>query len=215
MPDVEPIDDERLRSLDSALLKARMTGILGPVSTESLVAHSRGYLLESWRTLDGGSFADCGSGSGALGVILALQLPKSDWTLIESRHRRCELIEGVVRHCGLSDRMKVAHARVEELARSDEMRGTLDGVVARKFGPAAELAECALPLLKIGGTLVVSVSARTDAEWRSADLRALTGCELSETWSTRSGSYLAAHRWTPAPGRLPRSVSARRRSPLL
>jgi 16S rRNA (guanine527-N7)-methyltransferase len=45
--------------------------------------------------------------------------------------------------------------RAEIVGRS-ERRGSFDAVVARSFGPPAVTAECAAPLLRPGGRLVVS-----------------------------------------------------------
>ncbi len=114
---------------------------------------------------------------------------------------------------GLSDRVTVEHTRIEELARGD-LRESLDGVVARSFGPAAELAECALPLLTLGGSLVVSVSASTAQQWHRMPLAAALGCETSESWTTPHGRYLCVRRSGPLPERFPRSRAARKRSPL-
>ena len=211
----DPADGELLARVDEALSPARHAGVLGSASVEQLVAHARGYLHRPWFAMYNARLADCGTGSGVLGILLALELPESRWTLIDSSERRCDLTQGAVACVGLAERVKVEHARIEDLARHPSSRSAYDGVVSRMFGPAAELAECALPLLKPDGRLVLSVTDETSQPWHSTELASLTGCEMSDSWSTPFGSYLAIRRVAPTPERLPRRTPARQRSPLL
>ena len=60
-----------------------------------------------------------------------------------------------VNDLGLDGRVAVVHARAEDLGRG-ELREAVDLVVARSFGSPPIVAECAAPLLRLGGTLVVS-----------------------------------------------------------
>ena len=137
----------------------------------------------------------------------------SRWTLVDASERRCDLAERAAVAAGLSGRVMVEHALVEDLASRPGARETLDGVVARLFGPASELAECGLPLLRTGGSLVVSVSTATRHQWEKLPL-ARTACELAGQWSTQYGSFVSVTRVGPAPPGLPRRRAARRRSPL-
>ena len=207
------VDPELLECLDEAWAPARATGALGSSSLEALRLHASGYILEEWRELPVGQFVDCGTGTGVLGVLLALELPGSRWRLVDAKHRRCDMAQRAVVAADLSERVVVEHARVEDVARS-ELRGTFDGAVARSFGPAAELAECALPLLDTGGALVLSVSASTMEQWQSMSLAARTGCDIASSWSTPYGRFLSVKRMGPMPNTLPRRGPARRRSPL-
>ncbi len=52
--------------------------------------------------------------------------------------------------------MSVRQDRAETAGRDPDARGSFDGVLARSFGRPAVVAECAAPLLKLGGWLVVS-----------------------------------------------------------
>ena len=186
---------------------------MGSASIESLRMHAGGYILDEWRTLPEGQFVDCGSGAGALGILLALELPKSHWCLVDARDRRCDMARRAVIAAGLTQRVTVEHCLVEEMARG-EGRGGFDGAVARSFGPVPELAECALPLLKAGGSLVVSVSEATAQRWQRMPLAERTGCEISGTWMTLHGKYLSVRRSGPIPSEAPRRRPARERSPL-
>jgi 16S rRNA (guanine527-N7)-methyltransferase len=161
------------------------------------------------------AFVDCGAGAGLVGVLLALELPASHWTLVDASERRCDMAAHAVAAAGLTARVMVKHAPVEDLAGHSEIRGTFDGMVSRLFGPASELAECGLPLLRLGGSLVVSVSRETRRQWEEMQLRARTGCELSGQWSTQQGSFVSVTRVVPPPEGLPRRRAVRRRTPLM
>ena len=212
-PSLADIDPERLERLDRAWVPARAAGAIGGASIEDLRLHAGGYILDEWRTLPDGEFVDCGTGAGVLGVLLALELPRSRWCLVDARDRRCEMARHAVAAAGLTGRVTVEHALVDEMAWADG-RGAFDGAVARSFGPVPELAECALPLLSAGGSLVVSVSASTARRWQQLSLEERTGCEIEETWTTPYGSYLSVKRRGPIPAGLPRRRPARKRSPL-
>ena len=207
---IEPL---LLRRLEEAWAPARAAGVMGHLPLEALRRHASGFILDDWRELSVGEFVDCGAGAGVVGILLALELPMSRWTLVDASERRCEMAERAVAAVDLSGRIMVMHALVEDLAISREARETLDGVVARLFGPASELAECGLPLLRIGGSLVVSVSAATKRQWERMPL-ARVNCELSGQWSTQHGSFISITRVGAAPPGLPRRRAARRRSPL-
>ena len=207
------IDPALLERLDRTWTPARAAGAIGGASIEALRLHAGGYILDEWPTLPEGQFVDCGTGAGVLGVLLALELPRSQWCLVDARERRCEMAQRAVAAAGLTERVTVEHALVAEMARAGG-RGGFDGAVARSFGPVPELAECALPLLNDGGSLVVSVSASTARRWQQMPLAARTGCEIEANWTTSYGSYLSVRRFGPIPAGLPRRGPARRRSPL-
>ena len=207
------IDPGLLERLDRSWLPARAAGAMGSASIETLRRHTAGFVLDEWRTLPEGQFMDCGTGAGVLGILLALELPDSRWLLVDARERRCEMARQAVIAANLMERVTVEHVHVDEIARGAG-RGGFDGAVARLFGPVPELAECALPLLKAGGSLVVSVSETTGRLWQRMPLSAQLGCELSGRWSTPHGNYLSVRRSGPIPPGVPRRRSARKRSPL-
>lgn len=209
------VEPELLRRLDEAWEPARAAGAIGRSSLDALRLHSAGFILDTWRETPRGEFVDCGAGAGVVGVLLALELPASRWTLVDTNERRCDMAARAVVAAGLTDRVVVEHAPVEDIAGQSETREAFDGVVSRLFGPASELAECGLPLLRVGGSLVVSVSSETRRQWEGMPLRTRTGCEMSGQWSTEHGSFLSITRVGPTPPSLPRRRAARYRSPLM
>ena len=208
------VEPELLGHLEKAWKPARAAGVIGDVSIDVLRHHSAGFILEGWRELPTGSFVDCGAGAGVVGVLLALELPFSSWKLVDASERRCDMAERAIVAADLRERVSVEHALIEDMARRSDSRGAFDGAVARLFGPASELAECGLPLLRIGGSLVVSVSVATRRQWEQIPLMARTGCELSSHWSTPYGGFVSVRRVRPIPPGLPRRRAARHRAPL-
>lgn len=99
---------------------------------------------------------DLGSGGGVPGLILALHWPASTWVLLDAGIRRTEFLRQAVAALFLEDRVEVVTARAEETGRDPVRRGAADLVVARSFGLPAVTAECAAPLLRVGGELVVA-----------------------------------------------------------
>ena len=141
--------------LDEQLERARELGFLGPGPIGPQRAHAEAFL-----TAIGdepvGECVDLGSGGGLPGLVLALRLPASAWTLLDAMHRRTSFLQEAVEALGLTDRVRVVTDRAEAAGRDPALRGQGDLVVARSFGPPAVTAECAGPLLRPGGRLVVS-----------------------------------------------------------
>ncbi len=104
----------------------------------------------------GGAFADLGSGGGFPGIPLAARLlstrPGASFDLIEATGKKARFLETVVVASGLAPRLRVLHARAEELASRHPTR--YDLVVARAVAPLAELTQLAQPLLAAGGHLL-------------------------------------------------------------
>jgi 16S rRNA (guanine527-N7)-methyltransferase len=99
---------------------------------------------------------DLGSGAGIPGLVLASLWPDSTWTLIEANNRRSGFLHEAATALHLQDRVEVLTDRAEQVGHAGARRGQADLVVARSFGPPAVTAECAAPLLRISGTLVVA-----------------------------------------------------------
>lgn len=99
---------------------------------------------------------DLGSGGGVPGLVVALAWPHATVYLLDSSERRTRFLAQAAYDLGVADRVLVAQVRAEEAGRDLQWRAQADLVVARSFGPPAVTAECAAPLLRVGGRLVVS-----------------------------------------------------------
>jgi 16S rRNA (guanine527-N7)-methyltransferase len=193
--------------------RSRDRGFVGPGAVTAHIAHARSY-LEAVGPSFAGVAVDLGSGGGLPGLALARWWPGSQWALVDANLRRTEFLAEAAEALGLADRVDVRHARAESFAREAAWRGRVDLVVARSFGPPAVVAECAAPLLVVGGRLVVSEPPEGDAaRWPASGLAELG---LGLEGSDRVGGHRLARmrQVAPAPGRYPRRVGVPERSPL-
>lgn len=105
---------------------------------------------------NGGKIADLGSGGGFPGVPLAARLlSRYDglaMTLIESIGKKARFLEAVTAASGLAPRLRVAHARAEDLAQGGGVR--FDVITARAIAPLSELIRLAAPILTPTGSLL-------------------------------------------------------------
>ena len=206
--------EPQIQALEAVWAPARATGSLGSASVEELGTHAQGYVSSSMSLRSGACCVDLGTGVGVPGVFLAMQHPETVWHLVDASSRRCDFALAAVRVVGLEDRVEVVHARADELAHDPDWRAANDLVVARLLGPSSDVAECGLPLLAVGGSLVVSVSDRTADSWLGADLSPLAA-SVVERWTTNSGGYIRVERTGgTVVDHFPRRGPARRRDPL-
>ncbi len=142
-------------SLQAVLEEARDLGFLGPGPVEGHIEHAEGFLQAVGGQLPG-RVIDLGSGAGLPGLVLALAWPDVPIVLMDSSERRTLFLARAAKDLGVSSHVVVARARAEDAGRDPAWRAQADLVVARSFGPPAVTAECAAPLLEVGGRLIVS-----------------------------------------------------------
>jgi len=187
------------------LREAAALGFLGPGPVEPHVDHARRFAA-ALRLTD--RVIDLGTGGGVPGLVLAAVLPGTAVVLVDARTNRTDFLERVVGRLGWGDRVTVEAARAEDLGRSPAWRGQTAAVVARSFGSPSVTAECAAPLLAVGGQLVVSEPPEDVGDrWPAAGL-ALVGLALDRSPTAGMASCTLV---TPCPSRFPRQ---RRRPPL-
>jgi 16S rRNA (guanine527-N7)-methyltransferase len=152
------------------LLEANRRINLTRVTEASDVA--RLHLLDALAALPlvdeiGGPAIDIGSGGGVPAIPLALARPATSWTLVDSVARKAAVLRDIAEWLGLRT-VTVLAARAETLGRDPAHREGYGLVTARACAPLPVLAELALPLLRVGGSLVAwkgPLSAE-DEEWR-------------------------------------------------
>jgi 16S rRNA (guanine527-N7)-methyltransferase len=163
-------NDERLLSERArpALEASREFGFFGPGPVDVHLEHALGFLaaLRIVRTApftDIASvgethdrFVDLGAGGGLPGLVLACVLPYSQWLFLDSNQRRMGVLGEFVQELDLADRVAIYTARAEDAGRDPALRGTYSVVMARGFAGPSVTAECAAPLLAVGGLLIVS-----------------------------------------------------------
>lgn len=155
--------------LVAVLERSRALGFLGPGPVDDHIAHAGGF-VQAVRDVTG-RLVDLGSGGGVPGLVLAAARPDLEVVLVDAMAKRCDLLRDAVATLGLV-RARVVHGRAEVIGRG-ELRGTASAVVARSFGAPAVTAECAAPLLRPGGLLVVSEPPDAADRWDVDGLAAL------------------------------------------
>jgi 16S rRNA (guanine527-N7)-methyltransferase len=146
------------------------------------------------------------------GLPLALVWPQTRWILLDAGANRTAFLGEAVVRLGLTERVDVRCQRAEVAGRGD-LRGALDCVVARSFGPPAVTAECAAPLLKPGGILIVAEPPGGDPDRWSSDGLALLGMEPGRA-NTDPTAYQILVQETPCPSRFPRRTGVPSKRPL-
>lgn len=167
------------QALTQQLERSRALGFLGPGPVEAHIAHAVGFL----DALGGvsGRIIELGSGGGVPGLVVAVARPDLELILVEAVSKRCAFLEAAVVALGLVNTRLVA-GRAEIVGRS-ALRGTADAVIARGFGSPSATAECAAPLLRIGGRLIVSEPPSDQDRWASERL-ALLGLLVGDRSAT-------------------------------
>lgn len=212
-----PVDQgggrRRARTLDEILDQQRQRHVVGRETNAALRAHSAGYV--ALVAEEPGSVVDLGSGGGVPGLVVAVEhWPRARFVLLDASQRRCTYLELCVAALQVGERVRVHWARAEEAGRDRTVRGHHDVVLARSFGPPAVTAECAAPLLTVGGALVVSDPPDgTGDRWDAAALGRL-GLEREETRRVEGATYTRLRQVELCPERFPRRPGVPARHPL-
>ena len=152
---------------------------------------------------------DLGSGAGLPGLFLALHWRGSRWRLVEAKRRRARALVEAVAELGLGTRVGVFAQRAEAVSRLEGWRGAHDVATARSFGPPGVTAECAAPLLEVGGRLLVSEPpGETGERWPEGALGVL-GLR-AEGLAGRAARVMVLRQAEPCPERYPRRAPHKR-----
>ena len=193
------------------LAEARRLGWIGQGPLEDQVRHAGAFtqLLGEGP----GVVFDLGSGGGLPALPAAVAAPAWSWVLVESQLRRADHLRSAVRRLDLGDRVEVLHARAEDVGRDPARRGTADAVTARSFGPPALVAECAAPLLRVGGRLLVSEPPGGPDRWPPEGL-AVLGLGPAEPSTIEGRHFVTLRSVAPTAATYPRRSRVHGRRPL-
>ena len=142
------------RSLEEVLLAAQRVGTLGDRPISEVISHSRQFVA----ALPPGPLRviDIGTGAGIPGLVIALDRPDISIVLADRRETRMDALARAVVAMGLSHQVTVLTGDVSHLGQDPQHQGNYDIVVSRGFASPEITATAARPLLKNGGSLIVS-----------------------------------------------------------
>ena len=200
-------------ALEEVLEEARELGFLGPGPVAGHIEHATGFLRAVGEPPPG-AVVDLGSGGGLPGLVVARAWPGARVALLDANERRALFLARAVVALGRDGRVAVAHCRAEDAGRDPRWRGRADLVVARSFGPPAVTAECAAPLLAVGGRLVVSEPPDgTPERWPAERLTEL-GLRPSGRLEQAFSRFQILRQETLCPESFPRRVGVPAKRPL-
>lgn len=201
-----------MATLEEVLEEAKDLGFLGPGPVAGHIEHAAGF-LQAVGDPHPQRVVDLGSGGGVPGLVLALAWPQAHVRLLDASERRTLFLARAAGWLELSARVTVAHARAEEAGRDPGWRSAADLVVARSFGPPAVTAECAAPLLSVGGRLVVSEPPDGEDRWPEDALQGL-GLRPVARLEQAFSRFQVLRQETPCPDRYPRRTGVPAKRPL-
>ncbi|MFM7229458.1 MAG: 16S rRNA (guanine(527)-N(7))-methyltransferase RsmG [Cyanobacteriota bacterium] len=111
---------------------------------------------------------DVGTGGGFPGLAIAIALPGSRLTLVDSVGRKLEAVRAMATALGLAERVVLRCERAEKTGRARDCRGRFQLAVARAVAAAPVVAEYLVPLLANQGTALLY-----RGQWTPEDAAAL------------------------------------------
>ena len=203
----------------AALDRAQHLGFLGPKDIEVQLAHSVAFaeltarLLTSASPIGGVRIADLGSGGGIPGLVIMMLLPWTEVCFVDSSQKRMAILREQLQQLELEGRSSVVCIRAEAFGRAESSRGAFDAVVARGFAGPGVTAECAAPLLRPDGFLVVSDAPEEHLDrWPISGLRQL-GLVVQERVSAPF-HFFVGRQEADCPDRYPRRIGIPEKRPL-
>lgn len=193
-------DPRLLRWIDSLISTPGLTAIRD--FAEAWQVHVEGSLIALERVQSfGGPIVDVGSGGGSPGIPLAHALPDREVTLLEANARRCVYLETAAREL---PNVLVVRGRAEE-----QVTDQFGVALARALAPAAVAAEWCLPLVAIGGAVLLYAGPSAERE-RAGRVAEQLGGELVES----TAGLLELRKVRPTPTGFPRRPGVARKRPL-
>ena len=164
---------------------------------------------------------DVGTGGGFPGLAVAIAMPGSRMTLLDSVGRKTAAVQAMVNDLGLSDRVSVRTDRIESGGHDSTLRGGFDLAMARAVAAAPVVAEYLVPLLKPDGNALLYRGQWGDTDQRqlkralvplNAQLSSSQHCQLPAERGVRH--LIRLQPISPCPRQFPRAVGVPSRQPL-
>ncbi|WP_269616225.1 16S rRNA (guanine(527)-N(7))-methyltransferase RsmG [Prochlorococcus marinus] len=100
-------------------------------------------------------YIDIGSGCGFPGIAIAIAMPNSNITLLDSSSKKTTFLKEVSKEIGLNSRITVVNERAETAGRDPIFRSNFDYAIARAVASANVVAEYLVPFLNSTGQALI------------------------------------------------------------
>ena len=173
---------------------------------------------------ESGKIVDIGSGGGLPGIPLAIVMPSFEFTLVDATKKKTAFLSLVVEKLGLKN-VTVINSRAEGLGQDKGTkvlqgytgghREKYDAAMARAVGKVAMIAELTVPLVKVGGLVVLTKGEKADEEVAEAKkaLHMLHTHHIG-TVETPTGRVVVLEKQRATPKMYPRKDGEPKRMPL-
>ena len=162
---------------------------------------------------------DVGTGAGFPGVPMAIMLPDTHFTLLDSLGKRVHFLQSVITALQLN--AVAVQLRAEDAAKLKEYREHFDMAVARAVAPLNTLSEYMLPFLRIGGYMLSLKGPTIEKELNDANnainiLGGTTERIISLPIANRDWQHCAVliKKVAPTPPEYPRQAGTAKKRPL-
>lgn len=158
---------------------------------------------------------DVGSGGGAPGLILAIAMPDASFTLVEATGKKANFLREAAQALGLAN-VEVVAERAETLGQDrNRWRERFDAATARAVGSVAEAAELTVPLVRIGGLVLLTKGRRAAEEIEEAKQALhMLHASVAGVVETPTGKVVVIEKRRATPRTYPRRPGEPKRSPL-
>ena len=109
-------------------------------------------------------YIDIGSGCGFPGIAIAIAMPNSNITLLDSSSKKTTFLKEVSKEIGLNSRITVITERAETAGRDPILRSNFDFAIARAVASANVVAEYLVPFLKSTGQALIFKGGWSESE---------------------------------------------------
>ena len=109
-------------------------------------------------------YIDIGSGCGFPGIAIAIAMPNSNITLLDSSSKKTTFLKEVSKEIGLNSRITVVTERAETAGRDPILRSNFDYAIARAVASSNVVAEYLVPFLNSTGQALIFKGGWGEAE---------------------------------------------------